>query len=222
MLLRRQKILFVHIPRTGGSAIKRYWRELYNIKPSIFSLSSGKNGHSVNLGHSPYDMIKQDWVNSGERFDEEWLQFSIVRNPYDKVMSELFFWPDLGVSKDFQTHKDLEFRQQKILQALDPFINNRHIYNKEWMWDHHLYPQNWFLKNIPDNFKIFKFEEGTNNIMDRLGFEQFKHNSVRAMDVKQRYGLKDIKYEDLRTPEFIKIVNQYYKEDFERFGYEML
>jgi hypothetical protein len=221
MLLRQQKILFTHIPRTGGTSVEDYFFNKFNIKQSIFSMTSGKGGYSVNLGHSPYRLIKQDWLNSGERLDEEFLQFSIVRNPYAKTMSELFFWPDLGVSVDFVKNKDPKFRQEKIITALKVFLSNEHRYNKEWMWDHHLHTQNWFLQEIPDNYKVFKFEEGINNIMDKLGFEDFKYSKIRSQDKLAHYKLDDVKYEDYMNDEFIDLINSYYREDFERFGYKM-
>lgn len=222
MLLRKEKILFIHIPRTGGSSIEQYFFNFYNIKPSIFNFTSGYTIHKVSLSHAPYPLVKNSWLDSKETLDEEWTQFSIVRNPYDKVMSELLFWPNLGVTKDFQTHKDLKWRQEKILNALSAFITNSHGWSKTWAWDNHLHSQNFFLQEIPKNFKIFKFEEGITNIMDRLGFENFKHDNERHQDIKKRHNLEDVNYEELRTPEFIETINEHYKKDFERFGYEML
>ena len=222
MILRKQKILFTHIPRTGGTSIENYFLKKFNLNESILNLTAGKNNHFVNLRHLPYNQIKHEWLSNGEFLDEEWVQFSIIRNPYAKVMSELFFWTDLGVAQDFQQHSNYEFRQVKILEALKVYISNTHKFNKDWMRDGHLYSQSWYLKDIPSNYKVFKFEEGINNIMDRLGFEDFKNNNTRSQDKLSQYNLKDVNYNDYMNQEFIEIVNKYYKEDFDRFDYDIL
>ncbi len=70
MILKEQKILFVHIPRTGGGSIKHFFRERKSNK---------------NIQHKTL----QDYNQEDDYSD--YYKFTFVRNPWDRLVS-WFLW----------------------------------------------------------------------------------------------------------------------------------
>ena len=78
-----EKIHFVHIPKTGGMAIRDMlersgWFNLYDEQKGSLFLSDNKPYH----GHMPYSYWK-DW----SEIDECSFEFTVVRNPIERVSS---------------------------------------------------------------------------------------------------------------------------------------
>ena len=78
----KHKIIFVHIPKTGGTSIEK-----------ALKLTSREKGYGVNkekkaVQHYDYNEYRNSL--GSEKFDK-YYKFTISRNPYEKVISE-FFW----------------------------------------------------------------------------------------------------------------------------------
>jgi hypothetical protein len=71
------------------------------------------------------------------------------------------------------------------------------------------------------NYQIFKFEEGLENIMVKLGFE-VNNDFPHTMDIFTERRIPKPNYKDVLTPYLVEIVNEKYAKDFEVFGYDML
>ena len=87
-----KKILFIHIPKTGGSVIENEIK-----KQCIQKLYSG---HTNNLLDSPYNSksLQHQFYNTLYKYrhklelDFDNLKiFTVVRNPYDRTISALFW-----------------------------------------------------------------------------------------------------------------------------------
>ena len=127
--------------------------------------------------------------------------FSIVRNPYDKVISALF-WKSL-IKKNFTSEQVCNIIKNKYLYA-----NNL---------DNHNEPQYKFLTDengeLIKNIKIFKTEtlnESNNELNQFLGFNvKIKQNNVNK------------NYNKYLNKESISLINKFYKKDFELFNYNI-
>ena len=76
MISHKHKFIFIHIPKTGGTSIERR-----------FVPFAGHDEHEVSYKHDSAIQMKQ-------KFSQEWkdyFKFSIVRNPWDWLVSR-FFW----------------------------------------------------------------------------------------------------------------------------------
>ena len=198
-------LLFIHIPKTGGSNIENFFFKEYKQKPDITKLLSNNlnlkfNNHS--LQHMTYSQI----FNNKEYFDinfDNLRIFSVVRNPYDRLISDLFF---LKLANKNNTREEIEH------------IIKNYLYCNH-MFDNHKLEQYKFLINneniIEKKIIILKCEELNKN-MKTLGFPSF---SKFCESDKKKFNKNYLKYLNDNS---ISLINQYYKLDFEIFNYEIL
>ena len=196
-------LLFIHIPKTGGTVIegelkKQHKETLYSgstndILPSPFNKTS--------LQHQFYTTIFK-FKDKLEINFENIKMFCVVRNPYDRIISDLF-WYKL-IKKNFNKKKVLDVIKNK-------YINNNDL-------DNHNVPQYKFIvdenETINPNIKIFhceKLNDTNTEINEFIGFN---------INIFQKNVNKD--YSKYLNNESIKIISDYYKKDFELFNYPLI
>lgn len=200
-----KKILFIHIPKTGGTVIENeikkksrqtlYCRVKHNsLLPFPFNKCS--------LQHQFYTTLYKFRNKLNINFNNIKV-FSVVRNPYNRVISDLF-WYKL-IKKDYDSTKVYNVIKNKYLNK-----NNLDNHNK---------PQYKFVTDemgvlIP-NIKIFKTEQlnqSNDNLSNFLGLK---------INVKKEGGVNK-NYSRYLNNDSIAIINDFYKKDFELFGYEIM
>lgn len=195
-----KKILFIHIPKTGGTVIE------YEIKRRcIQTLYSGPTN---NLLESPYDSksLQHQFYNTLYKYrhklelDFDNIKiFTVVRNPYDRTISALF-WANI-----INAH----YTAEQVFDA----IQNRFIDRTDL--DNHNEPQYKFITDenqvlIP-SIKILKCEtlnQTNTELNDYIGI----NINIRRPNVNKDYS----KY---LNRDSISLINEYYKKDFELFNY---
>tara|TARA_B100001094_G_C17762080_1_gene590882 strand:+ start:64 stop:678 length:615 start_codon:yes stop_codon:yes gene_type:complete len=196
-----KKLLFIHIPKTGGTKI-----EESIIKHTPHELFSGKNNtlldppyDKISLQHQFYTTLYQFKDKLNVNFDNIKI-FSVVRNPYDRIISDLF-WFNL-IKKDYTSN-----------QVYD-IIKNHYLYRDDL--DNHNQPQYKFLvdKNckLIKSIKIFNTEtlnKSNDDLNKYIGFN---------IDIKQDAVNKD--YSNYLNKDSISLINNFYKIDFELFNYK--
>ena len=128
-----------------------------------------------------------------------------VRNPYDRIISELFFLKKINKT----------FNQKSVFQVIKQFLNDKNHY------DNHKTPQYKFVINekgeLIQNLKIVK-TESLDSDMEKLGYKSF--TNARCKNVNTKYNKS--KYSNLLNRESIELINNYYAKDFEYFNYSKL
>jgi hypothetical protein len=116
-------ILFIHIPKTGGTSVETYLSKKYDIELNEKSLFIYKK-HFMNASyqHQLYINMKRNKAFFNINFNEIFM-FSVVRNPYDRIVSDLFF---LKIIND-------EMSIENITSKLYPLIlkGSRHLHKPE-------------------------------------------------------------------------------------------
>ena len=141
---RKLKILFVHIPKTGGGSVEEFFRmnkfklDLLHKRPPSYLRCSPQHMHR--------EMLEDLLVLS--EFD---VIFAIVRNPVDRLLSEYKWsirhsWAENGI--------DHFYRLARAAYFENPFV-----------LDNHIRPQNEFL--LPET-KVFKLEDGLQQAVDSI------------------------------------------------------
>ena len=200
---KKQNLLFIHIPKTGGTVIencikKKTPQTLFSsLTNSLLDFPYNKKS----LQHQFYTTIYKFRDKLDVNFDNIKI-FSVVRNPYDRIISDLLWWK--LIKKDFTA------------EQVYNVIKNNYLYRDNL--DNHNEPQYKFIvdenSELIKNIKIFKTEilNETNDELSKLaGFN---------IDIKQVVRNKD--YSKYLNKYSISLINSFYKKDFELFNYELI
>jgi hypothetical protein len=197
-------ILFIHIPKTGGTSVEKYFSEKFNIELNNSALYDFlnleiKEQNKIEINSSLQHMTHNTIMKYKDFFNinyENLEIITIVRNPYYRVLSDLFF-----------------------LKKIDKYTSKLHVYNVmqkyiTTLWDNHGLPQYLFLvdenNELIQNIKIMG-TESLQSDMIQLGYTDF--------DIKTNCNENNINYNDYLNTDSINLINKYYERDFELFGY---
>lgn len=259
-----KRLEFVHITKTGGSAIEKAGATADN--PIIWGACHYMNIEEVDCKHpdlpyvapnyqsyaltspwhTPPKILRKVFNSSQHPYNNADL-FAVVRNPYDRVLSE-YYCPWLGFQAKYR--KDLK----RDKDPNDPINLNNWVIN--------------MVEGLEDSLKTFdmtkvKRTQGNDINEDPYNLAQkhyinqaeyvydgdtkvieniihYERLSVEFDALMKKYGLnirlppkdrsgiytdtsnsKRLTYRDL-APGTIAIINKYAKSDFERFGYTMV
>ena len=198
-------ILFIHIPKTGGTSLELYFSIKFNIplnNNSLYDflddLTKLNNNVIINssLQHLTYNQI----IGYNKVFNIDFnniMIITIVRNPYERIISDLIWYKKI----DINTSKDEVFN-----------IIQEYLISDEY--DNHNIPQHHFItdnnKKIIPNIHILHTETLTND-MNNLGYIDFDL-CINNNKVKMNY------YNYLNNKS-IEIINNFYHFDFILFNY---
>ena len=136
---KEKQLLFIHIPKCGGTSIEKSLGSFSEIGVGI------KNGKAI----QHYTL--KDYQNN-LLFTNNFIKFSIVRNPYNRAISD-FKW--------FKNYSKLNFKTlDEYLDYAENYIKNN--YKPNTIWDDHFMPQYEYLltsKNKIITENIFRFED---------------------------------------------------------------
>ena len=198
-------ILFIHIPKTGGTIIENEINTVYNQTLYNTSFTNELLEHpydKISLQHQFYSTIYKYKDVLDVDFNKNLKIFAFVRNPYSRVISDLF-WHNL-IDKDFTPEKVYDI------------IKNNYIHRHDL--DNHNKPQYKFItdekmKIIP-SIKIFKCEKLKEMDDDIKNFLEFDMNII------QKNVNKD--YSKYLNRDSVALINNFYRKDFELFNYKLI
>jgi len=191
------KILFVHIPKTGGTYIENLFA--HNDFQHDFWVQP-EDRHLLGVMHCSPQHLHWSQLKAIFAIRKFSYMFTVVRNPLSRFISEY----------QMRSHRlDAEFNEWAV-QILDRQQKNRFVS------DNHLRPQ---VEFVGENVEIFKFEDGLGpewlaQLQARLGQE---FPPLVAPAVTRKKAHKSV--EPCR--EVIERVQQLYAEDYQRFGYPL-
>ena len=214
------KIMFIHIPKCAGTFLERVLETNdRQVLRSGFKQSLIPN--SISLQHQFYStLLKHNDRLGVDLLHDSVKTFAVVRNPYDRVASAIL-WPiRLGKSlvKDTKLHNTSVasrplLTKERFQAILKGFINKTTKvapYN-----DNHSEPQYKFVcddeGNLYENVRVFKLETLHTEVEELNSFLN------KRLRFPPRHSLD---YSVYYNSESIRMVNEYYKKDFELFGYE--
>lgn len=189
----RHGCIFVHVPRTAGTSISQ----------ALFD--GPKPG-----GHEPAWHFRM--IFDAEAFDRLF-KFSIVRNPWDRLVSTYFFLKDGGMREE-----DRRWAADNLtdFDTFDEFV--RHWLRPERLWAYtHFRPQSYYLFH-PDG----QLEVDLVGRFERLqrSFEQISSELGISADLPHRNRApRQRDYRQYYSDEAAEIVADVYQRDIELLGY---
>jgi hypothetical protein len=201
-------VLFIHIPKTGGSSLEKYFSSKFNIllnNKSLYLHIEDKRLLNENmkinssLQHITYNQI----VEYSEIFDINFDNIkiiTIVRNPYERIMSDLFQFKLIKINTT----------KERVFDIINEYLVSEN-------YDNHNIAQHKFVTNdkgeIIQNIHILKTESLTNN-MNNLGYSDF--------NIFENINIYKVNYYDYLNNKSIDIINQFYHLDFILFNYDKI
>jgi hypothetical protein len=199
VLCHEKKCIFIHIPKTAGTSIEQFLKEKGKNNIEYIGLRNNRS-----LQHLTAFELKREL---GLIF-KNYYKFSIVRNPYDRLLSE-YYWTPLNIGyKAGKTKADFITHVSNIVKN-KLYLNN--IYND------HFIPQYMFLYGNNNNFlidQVFKYE----NLDSTINFLKTKLNINDDLPFLNKLNDKIIKtnWNHRQKERIYKI----YKKDFILLNYE--
>lgn len=202
-------LLFIHIPKTGGSSFEVYLSKKYKIELNQKSLFSSFNNYImpdnlkyISLQHQTLKNILNNKNLLNINLNNLKI-ISFVRNPYERTISDLFHWNLINLNTNIN---DI------------PNIILKYIRESPEKYDNHNIPQNRFLVNekneLYSNVIIIK-TENLNQELQKIGFNNFNMNEQKNKNGKVNY------YNYLNSTS-IKHINNHFGKDFELFKYNKI
>lgn len=183
MISHLHKCIFVHIPKCGGTSIENViWPESRNTSDLWMGfVSRFRNKYQTGgLQHLLATQIREE---VGEKAFQDYFKFTIVRNPWDKAVSQFFYMrqrPDLreyiGMKEDDTFMRYLELTKNKL-----------HV---QWEKQHKFF-QDVNGKTIVDFIgRLENFNEDSAHIFNRLGIQaEIPHvNATRHKHYSEYYN----------------------------------
>jgi hypothetical protein len=197
-------VLFIHIPKTGGSSLEKYFSVKYRIPLNLKSLMSTENIKGFadkpeitsSLQHLTYNTIIK--YKDFFKIDTNNIEIiTIVRNPYAKMMSDLFYLKKIN----------MESTKEEVYDKIKNYLKENH--------DNHVTPQYKFItdenENLIENIKILHTET-LNSDMTSLGYKDF--------NIKMNMNPNNVNYDNYLNEDSINLINKIYHKDFEILNYK--
>lgn len=201
MIIPEKKTLFVHIPKTGGQSVTKYFLENLGEKPNLKNSKYGLINNKKSKRHGPHHfhhlLLKE--YKELELIDsiDEYFKISVVRNPYARFVSAFYF---------NNLQKDFSFKQ--VLDKL-PFKDTRSDLYRMFI------PQTDYL-TVDNKIQIDKlfYQENLDEFFDF--FSKNYKMSGRVYTNKSKIKITDSFLKD----DEIQLINKIYYRDFQEFGYK--
>ena len=193
-----KELKFIHITKCAGTFIE----------------DIGKY-HNINWGrfHSEYGYWHDLFISKSSQFKNKYDWFMVVRNPYDRILSEYYCeWGGIG-KKDI-VHSESEFNTFLINQIKARIPSGEH------------YSEQYKYYDKSANIHVIKFEN-LNNELDSLFkkyklpinvFEYKKSNTKHDKNINKKIRFTTANF----NSDLISVINEVYDRDFELFNYKKI
>jgi hypothetical protein len=194
-----QRVLFIHIPKTGGTAIEFWLRQIGQLD---FFEPASSDGFRV----SPQHLTMADHLALSPTADWDFA-FAVIRNPYDRIRSE-YHW-----------RTGIEYRASGVWPNYSNWVERAlrdAVTRHPTLLDNHIRPQFDFLG---ETVEVFRYEDGLEEarraVCKLLGVES-PADELPHLRVPESHSTASL------SPRALLAVNRFYAADFEFLGYDLV
>ena len=185
---------FIHIPKTGGISVRQW---LIDVGVKFYY---GKHSKLMETDSPIIGMHKfAKWFEN-----ETSIRFTIVRNPYSRLVSAYHYLKTDGIRDNRKLPSDLTFEEFVFELLKEDIFDETYLPQRNWII--HLKP------NILMVHHILKLETLESDLWTLFGTEESvpKLNTLNSNESYSEYYL---------NPEIVEIVKEKYKWDFHHLNY---
>ena len=186
-----KKIIFLHVPKTGGTTIKR----IFDI--SLFHDSNPATSPSPQ--HFTCNMLEE---RIGHQKYSDYYKFAFVRNPWSRILSSYFWRQTLPKERPVLPFED-------FIGNVAQIVAKKNYYSQEF--GDHFIPQTEFTSDVNDIFKFEDFEASIATIAAKTGIV------INKIPPKKAKHYDD--YTKFYNKETRQIIAKIYKTEISKFGY---
>jgi hypothetical protein len=198
-------VLFVHIPKTGGSTIERLLRNS-GYKAGYLDGKSGPGTFNYVRKCSPQHM-HADLLNTFFRISHFDVIFMLVRDPVDRFRSEFLHRTAPGAQIDDDAFNNW------TADALSRYAANKFIY------DNHIRPQHEF--HIP-GCAVYRFEDGMEHVRSDLNERCDLGLDADMPTIRQSQARHGVASSDVAVPEqALRQIVEFYNQDYVTFDFSL-
>ena len=208
------KKIFVHIPKNGGTSIRRPKSGIHNLiinshkttaVPLVFTQAQ-LNLLTLSNNHTGYQHLR--WRDFKSKIRQNNQAFAIVRNPWSRTVSRYTF---------SMKHRDVLLPKRPADYTFEEFLDERYIWNGiPYLWLRA--SRSWYqqLEYVVDDNKTLK--------CDILRFEHFNEDVSKYFNHKNIIPVVNTSdnkkdYREYYTNETKQIIEEWYSEDIDFFGF---
>lgn len=189
-LLKEPECVFIHIPKTAGTSIRKgVWKKRYE--------------------GPAFGEIPKAW--------ERYFKFAFVRHPLQRVISAYYMFTE-GAKGDKEWKLPKDARPLTLSEFIDIVIDESIIYDQrrktfEEKIRHHTIPQTHPFNSLQFADFIGRYEnieEDFTHICDRLGIDEI---------LPKMHTTRLVKWEDMLNGDDLEKCIKFYQQDFETLGY---
>ena len=203
------RLIFIHIPKTGGIFIKDNILQKYNFRlyDKLLNTNFPSKIHKEKMIVDNFIEKDYSWLLNEKLMDYKY--FCVRRCPYERFVSGFLYSSNkhgINSLKDCILNKE-RYKNGKI----------SNIFSDSGSYTHIFLTQYHFIKNIP-NLTILNFDNLNNDLCKFLldnGIKEIKHEN-KPRNVTKKTNSKFWEYYDSFSLNF---VNEYFDEDFKFFGF---
>ena len=200
----KKTLNFIHITKNAGTTIEDLAKE----KGILWGRFNDEYCKNINTTRN----ISDPWHNYFPSLDKsvrsKYNWFLVVRNPYDRILSEFKYHVKMNGNKNFTNKTFNEFIQNKIKEANNTNTN-------VGKYGGHFAPQYKYLTN-DDKIHILKFENLNQEFNDLMK----QYNINLKLDEKHNVSNHKFTINDFNESTK-KLIQEVYKKDFDLFNYEI-
>jgi len=202
MISHEHRLIFIHLQRTGGTAIEKFF-----VKKDQWKIEKDRK----HLLASQAKKIYKDYWN-------DYFKFTIVRDPWARTLSMLKFGEWLGLKKTNQGKINLDKWKIKysvnntnvILETDQRFYNHNQLFNKEKHFEKQVY-----LNILDEELDFIGNYDDLNECMNHI----YEKNNLK-LNFGNFFKKPNISYEQYYTEETKQQVYDLYENDIKFFNFQ--
>jgi hypothetical protein len=201
----QRKFIYIHIPKTGGTSVKKGLLPYYDRKKELEKIPKNiRRPGAIGKKHSPAIILKN---SLGGKIWNSYFKFAFVRNPWDWVVSVYHF-----MRKNGRDPRQPEVLKKTFEEFVPWFIQQDRKVEFKLLNGQHSYVMHKGKTLVNFLGKLEKLQEHFDIACKRIGIPSQKlgkHNTTVRKAYREYYSKRNR-----------NLIGQFFKEDVRLFNYE--